>query len=349
MSKVESCAHGSATLRGALCDSLKFPGIAPFIDSKNDNGGKLDALYVPTHRLYSVSLTRLKRLSVRCDNIYVLPSRHAKKVFPSSERINQKCEILDVTADKSFVAMFGSLATTNNPSSSVTRYYDLPLKRNCALRHARRNGHKFIGLIDDDIEIEPLHISIALRCLQGGGAMAGFHVFDFPDVSTIDHIDRMLTGDASSTMVGGNALFLNTQRVSGFFPYSYNEDWMFVFHNLESQVMNSLGAVRQLPGAPWRNTKRIRFEEFGETVIEGFLALKSKSASIYSGTTRFWSDVVTQRRCYLNELKKRCRNPTYSAALKAALQQNSSISEETLVRFVTALNREMEIFLYEDL
>lgn len=348
VNKAEIRMNGFSLPKATLCSPLRLPGIAPFATLNAAKGAKLDALYIPTHRFHSISQSRLKSLSTRCKNIYLLASRHAKQVFADSNQIPSRCEVLDVATDRRFVALFGSLTTTNNPSFEVTRSYDLPLKRNYALRHARRNGHKLIGLLDDDIEMEPLHVAAATKCLRGGATMTGYYVLDFPDVSAIDHVDRKLTGGASSTMVGGNALFIDTQHVSGFFPYTFNEDWMFVFHNLESQQMNPLGAVRQGPGAPWRNSKRIRFEEFGETVIEGFLALKENDASIYSGTPRFWANVVRQRHSYLSELKRGCQSPTFAVALNAARQQSANFSGEMLARFVRALERDMKQFLYEN-
>lgn len=337
--------NGSEAQIGERCVLLDLPGIVHRANLIFGRAERLDALYVPTHRLHSISLTRLQKLRAHCKNIYILATRHAKQVFSKRGRIPSGCKMLDAGTDKAFVASFKSLGTFNNPSSQVTRSYDLPLKRNFALRHARGNGHQFIGLIDDDIEVDSLHVAKATKCVRDGASMAGYCAFDYPDVSTIDHVDRILTGDESFTMVGGNALFMNTGRVSGFFPYVYNEDWMFVLHNLEVQQMISLGDVHQRAGEPWRNLKRIRFEEFGETVIEGFLALKWNDASIYSGTRQFWSEVLRRRRHYLSELRERCRSPIFGTALTTALSQNATFTGRQLTLFVSALERDMRNFL----
>lgn len=176
--------------------------------------------------------------------------------------------------------------------------------------------------------------------------MAGFYVFDFPDVSTIDHVHRLATNIPSQTMPGGNCLFLLLDQVDGYFPYIYNEDWIYVLHNGSRRLGSALGEATQTPHAPWREQGRAGFEEFGETIVCGLLDLDQVLDAPDALSEAYWTEVMRLRRNFLKCTRDACTTTELRTVVEDALQMLSRFSPQDCARFVAAMKTELADHLW---
>jgi len=217
----------------------------------------LDALFIPTCRSSSVLLNRLDEIADAADKIFILPSGEALKELAVPKNLPSNVVVQTNFLTEANRNWLMSLRSSNNPTKHIPLDYDLPLKRNIALHISKTRQYERVGFLDDDITISSHQIRTATALLGSEFSMVGFHVLDYPDISTTEHIARHLLGDLSKTIPGGNCLFFVPNRVHGFFPYIYNEDWVFVLENLRMQKIAVAGEVRQEVHTPWRNLGRV--------------------------------------------------------------------------------------------
>lgn len=302
---------------------------------------KPDAIVVPTRRADSAFLHQIEALSAAAHEIWVLPTG------PAAQTLNRLCPFPNNVRCFSHLPWedmqrwFLQFPSSRNPSSASLLDYDLPLKRNTALRLAHMAGVERICLLDDDIHIDPGQIACATASLTRHHPLAGFYVFDFPDVSTLEHVDRLTTGTSVQTLPGGNCLFILLSHANGFFPYIYNEDWLYVLHNLRSVAGLALGHVHQQHHAPWEDHPRIRFEEFGEVIIRGLLCLPNGFDAPEAVSPEYWQQVLEHRHSWLVTLLGRCA-PTYSLAVRTALHALHALSFEDCIGFISSLRKDWQ-------
>lgn len=191
-------------------------------------------------------------------------------------------------------------SSTQNPSQIHKPDYDIPYKRNVALLDARENDYRTICLLDDDITLTNDDFLKAREALITDVDIASFHVLDYPDVSTIDHIERILTQTESRVSIGGNCLFMNTHRIHSFFPEMYNDDWFFIFSHIENRKIVSLGEAKQRIYEPWKDLDRIAFEQCGDIIIEGAKNNIYENRPPFAGDSNYWEKI---KRTYLQRLE----------------------------------------------
>lgn len=214
----------------------------------------ISAIYVPTlgqHR-------RIRRITSLCEAaglvVYIL--------IMDWELRNADLNLLSglpvvVISTSTFNAYLDTYASCSNPSLDISQSFSIPVKRTYALHHARMLDHSTIGLVDDDIEVTPGILRCAARCLDHGYAIAGCFPLFAPDISTVDHVATQLTAIPPPVSISGSCLFLAPSRTSGFFPYCYNEDWLFLLANAaQGSRIASLGSVVQDWKASWTNVER---------------------------------------------------------------------------------------------
>lgn len=303
---------------------------------------KLDAIFVPCHRAESRFINNLEELSSTTEYLYILPSGSATNTFKNKHIIPNNVRIVSNEVISIAHQHFINKNSSQNPSQSICKNYDLPAKRNIALHLSRQSGLQRICLLDDDITITTNQIFSAAAALSNDFPLAGFYVFDFPDVSTIDHIHRMTTRQASQTLPGGNCLFLMPERVTGFFPYVYNEDWLFVLHNMASCQGHALGAVKQDKHTPWNDANRVRFEEFGEVIISGLLPLPRALDCEESTSLYYWESLYVGRRRMLENLRDTCTEKLLRKMVSVALDSLAQFGSPELVRFILDVKEEIE-------
>ena len=188
----------------------------------------IDAIYIPTQGKRPHLLKTVESLQGHSEKIYLLLSKNSPDWLKEIERDSVVLiENINNNDEKLF-----NFKSSNNPSVIFSKIYDIPSKRNYAIKHSMDNHYKVIGLVDDDICISSKNLEKCKQILTGHADAVGFYALDFPDVSTIDHIERYLTMNPSPVSIGGNCLFFKPKNTVGFFPYIYNEDWIFIFTNI---------------------------------------------------------------------------------------------------------------------
>ena len=323
---------------------------SPFIDAAPDQymadpGLRIDGIFIPSHRESSLALERIGELASVSEVVCILATRAAAHSFqtitlPKNVRIVSE-NLINQTQER-----FLTRPSSRNASQLASAVYDLPAKRNLALQLARQWRLRRICLLDDDIAISNRQIQAASTVLSDTSPMAGFYVFDFPDVSTIDHIQRFVTGEPSQTIPGGNCLFLFLDQIDGYFPYIYNEDWIYVLHNAARSPGIALGEVKQSAHTPWHDNVRVRFEEFGETIISGLLELDQVLNANEAVSESFWTEVIRQRKQFLIGIHNACADSNQQIVVGTALGTITAFSGQDCVRFINAIRTELNDFLW---
>lgn len=302
----------------------------------------LDAIYIPSHRPYYQLAANIDILHTYSNHIIVMCS-HEPPVWSNCLDDPKRHLIISGMAESPSYRNYLARPSSCNPSLRVKRDYDLPYKRTFALTHARSSGFRFIGLLDDDIGLTDEGMSLMSNLLKTAVDIVGFHVLNFPDVSTIDHIERYLTRRPSLVSIGGNCLFLDLHRIRGFFPYVYNEDWLFLLGHLHNLRIGSAGLATQRPHQPWTDASRIRFEQFGELIISGVKKNIESGASYLSGSLDFWARVRDSYLVRLNRLLESSRDhATWHNALRIASTEVQSFSNYDICTFISAYASEVD-------
>ncbi len=229
-----------------------------------------------------------------------------------------------------------------NPSLDVNKKYDIPSKRNYALAESKRLGLKHVCFFDDDLILNESHLRRGKKALLNGFDIGSMYSLDFPDVSIIDLIESLFKKQRPKVTISGNALFLNVGSVCGFFPYVYNEDWLFFLQNMASgRSVVGISSVRQQrkTGDP---LDRLRFEQFGEVIAYGVALIRGNGLFQLPCVESFWQKVFDDYLMQLDCLiKYGCNCKQSSLLLNAAINEVSKFSVRDLLDFSKNLNSEL--------
>jgi len=291
-----------------------------------------DAIYIPTMAQRNNITNIVKTCNSLTKNIFILHSGYISPTLLECTN-NENVKLIDIHKVKCF-SSFKNWYLSCNPSLDADSTYDLPLKRNFALEHSSENGFKYIGLIDDDILFHENDLKKALFTLDNNAEMVGFNVLDFPDKSTIEHIERFITKQPSKVSIGGNFLFFERDKICGFFPYIYNEDWFFILRNIKENVtIKSAGVVCQEYHEPWHNIQRIKFEQFGELIINGLYPYFQKGLFDFTKEKQYWEVFHNDYLSKLHMLLEHDKNNLWQTPILAAIEQVKKIEIRDIEEF----------------
>ena len=297
----------------------------------------IDAVYIPTLGKRPHLLKTIESLQDHSEAIYLLLSHNTPDWLKEIERNN----VIIIENINNYDETIFSINSSYNPSVIFNKQYDIPIKRNYALKHSLENNYKIIGLVDDDIFISKENLIKCKKILTGHADLVGFYALDFPDVSTIDHIERYLIMAPSPVSIGGNCLFLKPKNTVGFFPYIYNEDWIFIFTNLiNNKNVVGAGFVNHLRHEPWGSADRIKFEQFGEVIITGLKSRIIESNDIFTSDDTYWTDIYNNYHARIEKLfKYNIKNGAeWKKPLSYALESIADFTAEDLVNFINNYN-----------
>lgn len=230
--------------------------------------------------------------------------------------------------------------SARNPSSVHKPEYDIPYKRNIALGNAEQNGYKTICLLDDDIRLDDASLYKARQALHEGVELGSFHVLDYPDVSTIDHIERLIRQRPSRVSIGGNCLFLRMDAVSSFFPDAYNDDWYFIFKHIGHKRIATFGQTYQRPYQPWKDLDRVGFEQFGDIIIEGAKNNIKNGRPVFQGDAIYWQNILNVYTARLEELLTLTTEPVFVKAIQYGLEISRRLDVIDFLEFLKHFDQE---------
>ncbi len=208
--------------------------------------------------------------------------------------------------------------------------FNIPIKRSYALYDAKNRKAKYIWMLDDDITVSRDNYLRAICALKQGKAVVGFHVPEYPDISTIDHIERIIYKRVPCISMTGSCMFLNMEKVTGYFPFVYNEDLFFYMQQLKANEVVSGGIVRQSESMPWLNFNRVRHEQFGDFIYNAFKKrfMNSEERVIQ------WSQEKEVQLKRLEDLSIHAPTPTLKNVLLAAEETMRNICIDEVKQFV---------------
>jgi len=243
----------------------------------------------------------------------------------------------------------GPVISQRWPSDCAT---DISRKRNLGLLIGRACGWTRMLFLDDDIRRINAEKVRPAAALIDRYPVVGLQVKKYPDASVVRHA-RRLTGHYSQPFISGGSLLVDPQRLRGFFPAVYHEDWLCLIDNLRLGEVAIGGTVGQLRYRPFTTPDRAKLEEFGDILASGLLwllhAVGKKSAEpsavsrkYWQPATKalFWDHVLIQRNELLGntvELLNRSTVHDTDAALesvKASWERCVALSSREFVTFV---------------
>jgi hypothetical protein len=250
---------------------------------------------------------------------------------------------------------------TNSHSEGVSFCpLDISRKRNLGLAMAQLCGWTKILFLDDDIRhITSEKVIKAARLLEEC-PVVGFQVRNYPDNSVVGHAKR-LAGWNQDVFISGGSLLVDPQRLNGFFPPVYHEDWFCSLNHICAGTAAVGGEVEQLPYAPFATPMRAWLEEFADILSEGLLwlihhkmDLSFPQASFWAEAmdSSFWHSALQRRAMLLDEIARRLHrqqpdNSDVAAALvsvKQAQTRRSELAAEDFVSFVDQWLRDLAVW-----
>ncbi|WP_410621898.1 hypothetical protein [Amycolatopsis sp. cmx-8-4] len=223
------------------------------------------------------------------------------------------------------------------------RKVDTSLKRNLGLLIARLAGWERILFLDDDIVLpHPADVGAAAGLL-GEHAVVGLANSGMPDNSVVCHALRDI-GAAQETFIGGGALVVGEAAFGSFFPNIYNEDWFFLLDGLRLRPSAVTGTAIQHPYDPYRDARRARGEELGDTLAEGVYGLLDNGGGLEDADVKYWREFLPDRRRIIQTTIERVQVAELDAAqkarmvacLKAAIGRSHLITPELCVQYLRA-------------
>ena len=272
------------------------------------------------------SINLLSRYAETAQHVWIMPTRNALAAFSNVTVLPSNVRFVSQSIIEAEHRALLHRKSSHNPSREIADNYDIPSKRNLALKISREYGYEMVLLLDDDIEVTS-QVILAMAQLRGlKTPIGGCCILDYPDVSTIEHIERYSTGYPSATMPGGNCMVINTSHISGFFPYLYNDDWFFAIWNTRQYPGIYFGDAAQTSHSPWHSLARVRFEEFGETLVTGIMGKTAAELQADLFVEDFWNEVLESRREYLSNLFSTTSTPEFRQAIATAINENRTYS-----------------------
>jgi hypothetical protein len=325
-----------------------------------DAGSAIDAIVVPTIR----EAGRLRPAAdlaaqLRCPLIAIYSQRSADELSSIQGKLGQS-NVIVVGLPAHFPHNLQDLLafdTNSHPVAGSCCALDISRKRNLGLALAQMCGWTKILFLDDDIRHLSAEKVIKAASLLPDYPVVGFQVRNYPDNSVIGHAKR-LAGWGQDVFISGGSLLVDPQRLNGFFPPVYHEDWFCSLNHICAGTASVGGEVEQLPYAPFATPRRAWLEEFADILGEGLLwlihhkrDLSFPQASFWAEAkdSSFWRSALQRRAMLLDEIARRLhkRQPHDSdiaaalVSVKQAQIRHSELAAEDFVSFVDQWLRDL--------
>jgi hypothetical protein len=222
-----------------------------------------------------------------------------------------------------------------------SRRNDTSFKRNLGLLLAMLAGWERIVFLDDDIMLPRPEDLVAAAGLLDDYPVVGLANAGMPDNSVVCHALRD-AGLEQDTFIGGGALAVGEAAFGSFFPNIYNEDWFFLLDGASLRPSAVTGTAIQDTYDPYRDARRARSEELGDTLAEGVFALLDNGLDLPNADQDYWRSFLPGRRHIIQDTIGKveaspiapAQKARMIAALKAAIGRSLLITPELCVRYL---------------
>jgi hypothetical protein len=278
-------------------------------------GAVIDAIIVPTIRLAEQLRPAIKLASqLRCQLIALYTDEFPadlSQTLASASPGQATAFALRSEAGHPLLDLASAM-----PQSKVSECaLDISRKRNLGLLIGRSCRWTSMLFLDDDIRRLSAEKVRAAAALLSEYPVVGLQVTGFPDASVVGHVRRM-AGSGRKPFISGGSMLVNPQRMRGFFPPVYHEDWLFIMDHLWHGEVAISGSVAQLPYELFttKTKARAQLEEFGDILASGLLWLVHAKRDLTTSDQgywreatkpQFWFEILQQRAILLNDLCKR--------------------------------------------
>ena len=310
---------------------------------------RLDAIIVPNGR--TAAYLRHVFAAARDLNAELLLlcslRAEARLAVEAAERAGVRATAFDVR--RLPVSLVPQFATdTLLRSTRFERRVDTSFKRNLGLLIADLAGWQRILFLDDDIKLPRTQDLAGAAGLLDSHTVVGLANTGMPDNSVVCHAFRD-SGGNQGTFIGGGALVVGKNSFESFFPNIYNEDWFFLLDGDRLRSSAVTGRAEQAPYDPYRDPRRARGEELGDTLAEGVFGLLDNGFGLHDATMAYWHEFLADRRKFIQSAIARvngacdiepARKARMIAALKAAVGRNLTISPSLCVDYLRAWQKD---------
>jgi hypothetical protein len=217
---------------------------------------------------------------------------------------------------------------------------DISRKRNLGLLIGRACGWTRMLFLDDDIRRLNADKVSSAAALLSQYPVVGLQVTKFADASVVGHA-RRLAESGWRPFISGGSMLVNPQRMRGFFPPVYHEDWLSIIDHLLLSEVAIAGRVAQLRYQPFTTERRAQLEEFGDILASGLLwlacTIPMDERNYWQEATKlqFWRDILQQRATLLESLSKRLEGKTLALkSIQAAQTRCKELSPTEFVSFI---------------
>lgn len=272
---------------------LCFPW-TPYRTSARGSDHAIDAIIVPTIREAGQLRTAADLAAqLQCLLIAIYSQRSAEEISVIRGGFDQ-ANVVVISLPESLPPSLQELLafeTDGHPAAVSHSARDISMKRNLGLALAQMCQWQKILFLDDDIMFLTSEKVIEAAALVNEYPIVGFQVRKFPDNSVIGHAKR-LVGWEQDVFISGGSMLVDPQRLNGFFPSIYHEDWFCIFNHVCAGSVAVGGEVEQLPYRPFSNPVRALLEEFGDIIGEGLLWLIHHKNNLTIPDTSFWAEAL---------------------------------------------------------
>ncbi|EOD67560.1 hypothetical protein [Amycolatopsis vancoresmycina] len=305
---------------------------------------QLDAIIVPNGRppaYLDQAIEAAKRLGA---HLLLLCSLRANVEHAASRAARAGVEVVALDIGKVPDNIIPRFATDQLlRHSRFHRNVDTSRKRNLGLLIAALAGWKRILFFDDDILLPEVDNLRAAAGLLEKSSVVGLANAGMPDNSVVCHALRAI-GAAQDTFIGGGAMVVGESAFGSFFPNIYNEDWFFLLDGRRLRPSAVTGTALQYDYDPFRDPRRARGEELGDTLAEGVYGLLDNGYGLVDADDAYWTEFLGERRRIISTTIGQVaasriepgQKRRMIAALKASIGRSHLIRPELCVQYMQA-------------
>ena len=186
--------------------------------------------------------------------------------------------------------------------------------------------------MDDDIQVPNLKLIDDLFHSLKDFQFVGANITGLVDDSALGHIATDL-GIFNERMLSGGFMAFNPKNINHYFLNNYNEDWIWLFLQLQGKEFLQTGEVFQELSDPLANFQnKILFQEHGEIALDGILNLFEEGFYDTLVELSFWRRMLDERREYLSQLSKKSKEKNksvYIEIIDSVMKHSINLKAET--------------------